>query len=167
MTEVLVERPQWVLDAMRKANEAYELSLLRREMQLKNPQPQKKATFITKREKKRIKIQGVIEQRVAQGITSITIDNFFLASSGVFTEVKEIPEGFNVFFTSKSSTYFTNENKTILIRKSDHWGSRIRSCHWYLNGYKKGLSKKWKTYAGTKQKFGMIAFSDMKFEYQE
>ncbi len=153
MTEVLVERPQWVLDAMRKANEAYELSKLRRELSIDVPQQRKKSIskFGDKRKAKRI-----------FGLIPITIDNFFLSSIGTFKEINEIPEGFILFFTSKTSTYFTNEDNTILIRKSDHWGSKIRSCNWYLSGYPRELSKRWKKFAGTSQRFGMIAFSELK-----
>jgi len=92
----------------------------------------------------------------------ISIENFFIASLGEFTEIFSIPEGFSLFFTSKyngidSSWYYTNEDKTLLIRVSNHWGSGISQCNWYLKGYHKSNSYNWTT-----TNIGLIAFSDLR-----
>lgn len=62
----------------------------------------------------------------------INIDNFYKASIGLFEEIDKVPEGFDLFFNSNGSLYFTNKEKTKLVRVSDHWGSGIRYCNWYL-----------------------------------
>lgn len=91
----------------------------------------------------------------------ITIDNFFIASKGVFEEIEAIPEGFTKFFSSKSSEYFCNDEKKILIRRSDHWGSNIRFCAWFLNGQKHECSWKWQDKYGKGKRIGSILFSDL------
>lgn len=93
----------------------------------------------------------------------ITIDNFFVKSKGNFIELKSIPENFEKFFDSKTSTYYTNNNKDVLIRVSDHWGENIRFCSWFLIGYEKFACWKWKKKYGSEMKIGLINICDLKY----
>lgn len=90
----------------------------------------------------------------------ITIENFFVSSEVTFNEIESIPKGFRCFFKSKSSIYFTNENKTAIIRKSDHWGTNIRQCNWFLGGYPKGHCGEWVTQLSNPWKLGITTFND-------
>lgn len=84
-------------------------------------------------------------------------DNFWIASLGEWIELTEIPVGFNLFFTSKdNSKYYLKEDKTEIIRVSNHWGSGISQCNWYLKGYQRSNSYNWKT-----TNIGWIAFSSL------
>ena len=64
------------------------------------------------------------------------ITNFWNASIGVWNEINEIPDGFTLFSKSGKSSYYKNEDETEVIRVSDHWGSGIRMCNWYLNDFR-------------------------------
>lgn len=88
-------------------------------------------------------------------------ENFFKASIGAFTEIPQIPQRFTSFFKNKSSEYLTNEDETKLIRISDHWGSGIRFCNWYIKGRKNNnceLFQKWNGNCGVL--IGVIGFKD-------
>lgn len=107
-----------------------------------------------------------LEKQIGDGdipiqTTPITIDNFFIASKGTFKELQSIPSGFTKFFTSKKSIYYSNEEKTELVRVSDHWGYRIRFCAWHLEGYKKISSWDWKKKIGNEMRIGIILYSDL------
>lgn len=99
--------------------------------------------------------------------TPITIDNFFIRTKGVFREIKEVPYGYKSIFKSKKSEYFTNEEKTKIVRISDHWGFKIRFCAWHLQSnpegsYEKMSSFKWSRINGKKCfKIGIIHISDL------
>lgn len=118
----------------------------------------------TKPEKRRKKSgKKVIE--LPQQPTPITIDNFFIRTSGVYDEIQSIPEGFHCFFRSKGSAYWTNEFKTHVVRVSDHWGFNIRFCAWFLkenhNGtYDRISSFKWKKIKGKENRIGIIHISN-------
>lgn len=89
--------------------------------------------------------------------TPITIDNFFVASYGIFTEVNSIPEGFTLFFSSRSSKYYRNHDGSKLARASDHWGRDIRNCSWHLYGYPRMNCFKWSKVYGKRVFIGVIA----------
>lgn len=91
----------------------------------------------------------------------ITVDNFFIASQGYFVELLVIPPAFKSFFKSKGSEYFTNEEKTELIRVSDHWGYNIRFCAWHLKGYPKVTSWKWQKQFTKAKRIGLIKFTEL------
>lgn len=93
---------------------------------------------------------------------NITIDNFHIKSEGMFISIDLIPQNFKSFFKSKTSEYFTNENKTKLIRVSNHWGSRIRKCNWFLENFKKCKCNNWKRLNGESFLIGMIELSNLK-----
>lgn len=61
-------------------------------------------------------------------------DNFFIATVGLWQEIVDIPSGFSLFFESKDSMYYINKTERTVVRVSDHWGSGIRYCNWYLRG---------------------------------
>jgi hypothetical protein len=94
-------------------------------------------------------------------VEMITIDNYFVASYGVFDEIYEIPEGYKLHYKSKSSTYWVSPDERFLVRKSDHWGYGIKNCKWFLNGYPKMKSHKWSTQFDGAFKIGIIKFSNM------
>jgi len=91
----------------------------------------------------------------------ITIKNFWNASVGTWEEINEIPEGFEKFANSGSSTYYTNKEKDTVVRTSDHWGSGIRECNWYLSGFPRNnsflFSKRYSNHVFT----GMIKLTDL------
>ena len=88
--------------------------------------------------------------------------NFWEASVGTFEEINEIPEGFTIFSSSVSSSYYTNSQKTHIVRVSDHWGSGINQCNWYLKGYEKRNAFKWTELCGSNPiKIGVIKISDL------
>lgn len=92
----------------------------------------------------------------------LNINNFWKASVGTFEEILEIPEGFAVFSNSVSSSYYTNLEKTHVVRVSDHWGSGINQCNWYLKGYEKRNSFKWPEVCGPNPiKIGIVKISDL------
>lgn len=92
----------------------------------------------------------------------ITWENFFLATKGEFDEIFEIPNNYESIFKSKGSEYFINDEKTILIRKSDHWGFGIRNCHWYLKGYPRLHCGTWQKKQEQPLKIGIIKISELK-----
>jgi hypothetical protein len=91
----------------------------------------------------------------------ITIDNFFIKTMGVFTEIYEIPSDFVMFFSSKGSRYYTNHTQDKLIRKSNHWGHGIKFCSWQLNGYKHLRLWDWQKKYGKTFKIGIISLSEL------
>ena len=93
----------------------------------------------------------------------ITIDNFHIKSEGTFAPIDLIPQNFKSFFKSKSSEYFTNKNKTKLIRISDHWGFNIKKCNWFLNGYDLCDCNNWRKLNGNSFIIGMINISKLKY----
>jgi len=92
----------------------------------------------------------------------ININNFFVASLGTWDEINEIPEGFTLFHSTRDSRYFKNKDETILIRISDHWGSGIRECNWYLKGYARYNSFLFKKNQNGKSKIGIIELSQLR-----
>jgi|WetSurMetagenome_2_1015567.scaffolds.fasta_scaffold372870_2 hypothetical protein len=70
----------------------------------------------------------------------LDVGNFWNASVGTWKETDEVPEAFTQFAKSGSSTYYTNKKEDTVIRVSDHWGSGIRECNWYLKGYARNNS---------------------------
>lgn len=70
-------------------------------------------------------------------MSRITIDNFHISSVGNFKqvpEVPEVPEDFKLTYQSAKSSYYVDASNSILIRVSDHWGSKIKRCNWFLEG---------------------------------
>ena len=94
--------------------------------------------------------------------TPITINNFFISTKGLFNEISEIHLGFESFFKSKNSEYFTNSDRTILIRKSNHWGFRIKNCDWHLKGYGLVSCGRFSKENQNSFKIGIIKYSDLK-----
>lgn len=92
----------------------------------------------------------------------ITIENFFICTYGIFTEIEIIPDGFEKFFKSKESSYYTNADKSIVIRSSNHWGHMIKFCSWHLKGYEQGSSYQWQKKYGKGQRLGIINISEFK-----
>lgn len=70
----------------------------------------------------------------------LTIKNFWDASVGTWRPLKAIPIEFHEFAKSGNSTYYTNDNEDTVCRESDHWGSGIRECNWYLDGHPRNNS---------------------------
>jgi hypothetical protein len=87
----------------------------------------------------------------------LTIDNFFEASVGVWSEIPGLPNGFVLLYESGKSKYFTNPEKTVVVRFSNHWGSGIRQCNWYLGNALRQNAWGWR--GGSK--WGMIRISDL------
>lgn len=97
--------------------------------------------------------------------TPITVENFFIRTKAVYDEIQTIPEGFHCFFRSKGSAYWTNQEKTHIVRESDHWGFNIRYCAWYLKQdpqgtYKMISSFKWKKLNGNSKRIGIVHISN-------
>lgn len=92
---------------------------------------------------------------------ALNIKNFWDASVGMWTEIDSVPEHFTLFAKSGKSSYYTNEAKDTVVRSSDHWGSGVRNCNWYLSGYNMNNSFLWKRLGGTGIKFGMIKIKDL------
>lgn len=59
-----------------------------------------------------------------------TAKNFFKNTVANFTNC-EIPTGKSDYCSESGSCYFYTEKG--VIRVSDHWGSQIASCSWYLD----------------------------------
>lgn len=116
--------------------------------------------------KKEKKIESMlIKKGIPLTILPVTIDNFYLTTYGIFNEINAIPPDFKSFFKSKGSEYFTNEEKTHLIRVSDHWGMYIRYCDWFLKvgeHVERISSFKWtKKYGKGNLRIGIIKYSDL------
>lgn len=71
---------------------------------------------------------------------TLTIKDFWNASVGTWAPLNEIPCGLHKFAESGNSEYYTNESENVVLRISDHWGSGIRECNWYLKGYPRNNS---------------------------
>lgn len=95
----------------------------------------------------------------------VTIDNFFIATRGVFEELSFIPGDVDFFFKSKTSAYYKNADGTVLVRVSDHWGHKIRFCSWHLKDYPQISSWKWQKEYGKKQRVGRILVKHLKPNY--
>lgn len=92
----------------------------------------------------------------------ITIDDFHVKSKGWFEQIYKVPDGFEMFFSSAQSKYYTNKNKDTIVRESDHWGYRIKLCTWYLKGYPDNInSKVWQKFFGKDYKIGIIRMEDL------
>lgn len=95
-------------------------------------------------------------------MTSLDITNFWDASVGIWTEISKVPENFVCFAKSKKSAYYTNDSKDTIVRVSDHWGSGVRQCNWYLSGHVMNNSFLWKKRMGDSSvKIGLIKISDL------
>ena len=92
----------------------------------------------------------------------ITWENFFMATKGIFDEIDYIPYGFESFYKSKGSEYFINEDKTQLVRKSNHWGYGIKYCNWYLKGYGFRYCASWSKLVDNPLKTGIIKIGNLK-----
>lgn len=92
----------------------------------------------------------------------ITCDNFHIATQGVFSELKEIPDTFERFYKSKSSEYLINKDKTHIIRISDHWGFGIKNCSWFIKGYPKMHCGTWLKKTLNPNKSGIIKIANLK-----
>ena len=92
----------------------------------------------------------------------ITMDNFYLNTTGTFTEVRKVLDGFELFFESKESKYYIDSSKALLLRESNHWGSGIRFCNWYLKGRPKIPCWKWVKRYSSDVLYGVIAFNQFK-----
>jgi hypothetical protein len=122
------------------------------------PKKNKKVKLITKNKK---------EINIPEQPLPINWENFFLATKGTFEEISKIPNGFSSFFKSKGSEYFINEDKTILIRESDHWGFGIRYCNWYLKGYGFEHCGNWKKKIDEPLKIGKINIIELSPSFKE
>ena len=91
----------------------------------------------------------------------ITIENFYIKSEGVFNHITSIPKNFKSFFKSKGSEYFTNEDKSKLIRVSNHWGFKIKKCNWLLHNFKVCACKNWKQLYGDSFYIGIIDVAEL------
>lgn len=90
------------------------------------------------------------------------IDNFWDASIGVWMELYSIPHHFELFSKNETSSYYTNADKNVVIRSSNHWGSGIGQCNWYLLGYERRNSYKCKEVCGAEQiRIGAIMLEDL------
>ncbi len=94
--------------------------------------------------------------------SNINIDNFFEATLGVWKEIKEVPNDYTLFYSTYDSKYFKSKDEDFLVRISGHWGSGIRECNWYLNGYARNNSFLFKKTVDGKAKIGIIRISDLK-----
>ena len=70
----------------------------------------------------------------------LTIKNFWDASVGTWHPLDEVPAGLYKLANSGNSTYYTNDKQNVVVRVSDHWGSGIRECNWYLEGHPRNNS---------------------------
>jgi len=93
---------------------------------------------------------------------NVTPNNYHIASKGTFVEIPKVPEGFILDFKSTQSQYYISPDKKVLVRKSEHWGNRIKKCDWHLKGYPINDSRDWHEFIGTEPIIGMIKFSDLK-----
>lgn len=118
-----------------------------------------------KKEKSKTQIEAGFENIIDKPVKSIKkghdITNFFIQSFGIFEEISEIPPDFYGFFASKRSLYYTNNDKSILIRSSDHWGTDIAKCIWFLKGYPQMSCWRWKKQYEGRFLIGMIRFDEL------
>jgi len=95
-------------------------------------------------------------------MNNVTKENFFIATIGIWHEIKEVPIEFTLFFESKDSSYYINKRQDTVCRVSGHWGSGIRYCNWYLKGRNNNNSiffQKMNGFCGTL--IGVIKLSEM------
>jgi hypothetical protein len=62
----------------------------------------------------------------------ITAENFHLRTFANFTKVDAAPSRKADFRSDSGSCYWYECGQ--VIRQSNHWGGRIASCSWFLNG---------------------------------
>ncbi len=89
-------------------------------------------------------------------------NNYWFGSVGIWEEIQEIPDNFGLFAGNPSSSYYINEDNTEIVRVSNHWGSGIKECNWYLEGYERCNSFKWSEICeGNLIRRGRIKISDL------
>lgn len=68
-------------------------------------------------------------------MTKVQLNNYFFHTSAVFTEVNK-PDTTPNYSSNSDSDYWygRDKNGVFVIRKSDHWGSDVASCDWYIAG---------------------------------
>jgi hypothetical protein len=81
-----------------------------------------------------------LSNRCHDSLEELNIKNFWDASIGTWHQIDEIPYEFHQLAISGNSTYFTNDKEDTVVRRSDHWGSGIRECNWYLDGHPRNNS---------------------------
>lgn len=91
----------------------------------------------------------------------LTIKNFMDASVGIWHPVDEVPSGMYKIATSGNSTYYTNGIENVVCRVSDHWGSGIRECNWYLDGHPRNNSLLFSKRNKGKLFIGMIKLEEL------
>jgi hypothetical protein len=128
-----------------------EIHLFKKERNLKKKELKSK----TKRVSEKPKV-NLLEQPLP-----ITINNFFIRTKGDFKEIQKIPDNYSLFFKSKGSEYYTNKQKTRVIRISDHWGKGIKNCAWYLEGYDRINCGIWKKAIENPVKIGIINIENL------
>lgn len=94
-------------------------------------------------------------------MSKLSIKDFWNASIGTWEQIKEIPSGFHHFAKSSNSEYYTNKEETVICRISDHWGSGIRECNWYLKGFPRNNSFLFKGKNEGKRFIGIIKLKDL------
>lgn len=115
-----------------------------------------------KKKVKKVEVKPKIRKIKIYQPLPITIDNFFIATTGDFKEIRKVPFGFASFFKSKGSEYYKNEDGSKLIRVSDHWGAGIKYCNWFLIGYKYMHVGKFQKVYGKDFRIGIIDITDLK-----
>jgi hypothetical protein len=107
----------------------------------------------------------VIEPSKISGLKLLlfpSIDNFLDNTSGVWKEVDRIPKEAKVLKQSPTGSAYhvcRDGDSVHIIRVSDHWGSGIGTCNWYLEGYPKRNSYNFE--GGTK--IGKIKLKDLSY----
>lgn len=91
----------------------------------------------------------------------LNITNFWNASVGTWNQIDRVPDGFECFANSGSSSYYTDAKKKTVVRVSDHWGSGIKECNWYLKGYPRNNSFLFSKHNDNQSFIGMIDISDL------
>ena len=81
-------------------------------------------------------------------------DNFYKDTFARFTACKQ-PKAKPDYVSTSGSAYWFRRGG--VIRRSDHWGSNVASCHWYLS---RSFTESWLYNKGTR--CGFCKFADFK-----
>lgn len=91
----------------------------------------------------------------------LDLSNFWDASVGIWNELAEVPDGFTLFADNGNSKYYSNATRDEVVRISDHWGSGVRQCNWYLSGYRMNNSFLWQKRYGKGMRIGHVRICDL------
>ena len=96
--------------------------------------------------------------------SSMSFDNFNLNTIGTWILVPNYPKRNPDYISPSGSKYWYNIDNRQIIRNSDHWGSDITSCDWFLKNFPKTHVDNWDV---SEALSGIISLDDLRIKDYE